>query len=126
MQGAFSMATEERAWSVWLTTQQIDDLTGLGEDFGGKPTHFIDHCIRELAAGREPVVSGHPCGRDIKLVRGGFATQAHDGADRWIRVGSFGQAIEAHKHPERFPDVGPDFVATAELEPFDFAAGSGC
>ena len=120
------MAMEERAWSVWLTTQQIDDLTGLGEDFGGNAAEFIDTCVRELSAGREPVVSGHPCGRDIKLVRGGFATQAHDGADRWIHVQSFGQAIAAHKHPERFPVEGPDFVTGVEVEPFDFAAGSGC
>jgi hypothetical protein len=86
---------------------------------------FIERCIRQLAAGREPAVSSHPCGRDIKLVRGGFATQAHDGA-RWIHVRSFSQAIEAHKHPERFPVVGPDLVADVEVQPFDFAAGSSC
>ena len=55
--------------------------------------------------------------------RGGFETQAkHD--DRWIRVRSLNDAIEAHQHAERFPViVGPDTegeLATAALESFEF------
>jgi hypothetical protein len=62
----------------WLTPQQIADLTGLGGDFGGNATEFVDACVRDLAAGESPVVSGHPCGREIRLVKGGFETQAKD------------------------------------------------
>jgi hypothetical protein len=28
--------------------------------------------------------------------------------------------------PQRFPVVGPDFVADVEVQPFDFSAGNGC
>jgi hypothetical protein len=43
-------------------------------------------------------------GREIRLVIGGFETQAKDD-DRRIRVRSLNEAIEAHKHPERFPVI---------------------
>jgi hypothetical protein len=64
------MATEPTGWSVWLTPQQIADLTGLDGDFGGNATEFVDACVRDLAAGRSPVVSGHPCGREIGQGKG--------------------------------------------------------
>jgi hypothetical protein len=32
----------EAVWSSWLTPQQIADLTGLGGDFGGDGTEFVD------------------------------------------------------------------------------------
>ena len=116
------MVLEEAVWSSWLTPQQIADLTGLGEDFGGDAEAFIDDCVRDLGAGESPVVSGHPCGREIRLVKGGFETQAADD-DRWIRVRSLSEAIEAHKHPERFPViVGPIGGAdhAAGVEAFDW------
>jgi hypothetical protein len=115
------MALQDATWSAWLTPQQIADLTGLGEDFGGNATEFINQCVRDLAAGKKPVVSGHPCGREIRLVKGGFETKDDE---RWICVRSFNDAIEAHRHPDRFPIVvGPEVAAdwaTAPVEPFDF------
>jgi hypothetical protein len=53
------MALEEAGWSTWLTPQQIADLTGLGGDFGGDATEFVD-----------------ACGRENWLVKGGFDAQA--------------------------------------------------
>jgi hypothetical protein len=42
-------------------------LTGLEGDFGGDATEFLDACVRDLAAGKSPAVSGHRCGREIAL-----------------------------------------------------------
>jgi hypothetical protein len=64
------MALEEAVWSSWLTPQQIADLTGLGGDFGGDATEFVDACVRDLAAGKSPVVFGHSCGREIGQGKG--------------------------------------------------------
>jgi hypothetical protein len=58
--------------------------------------------VRDLAAGKSTVVSGHPCGREIR--RGGFETQA-GGDDRWIRVSSLNEVIDAQQQPERFPVI---------------------
>jgi hypothetical protein len=116
------MALEDVVWSSWLTPQQIADLTDLGGDFGGNAAEFVETCVRDLAAGRSPVVSGHPCGREIRLVKGGFETQAKDD-DGWIRVRSLNEAIAAHQHPERFPViVGPssDADLVGCVEAFDW------
>ena len=116
------MALEEAVWSPWLTPQQIADLTGLGGDFGADATEFVDACVRDLAAGKSPVVSGHPCGREIRLVKDGFETQAKDD-DRWIRVRSMNEAIEAYDHPERFPVIvghSGDLDQAGGVEEFDW------
>jgi hypothetical protein len=78
--------------------------------------------VRDLAAGNSPVVSGHRCGREIRLVKGGFETQGKDD-DRWIRVRSLNEAIDAYDHPERFPViVGPscDGDEVHGVEEFDW------
>lgn len=76
-----------------LTEQQIRDLREIGED--------IQACERDLAAGREPAISTQPNGRDIRLVRGGFATQpAND--NYWITVASLDDAIAAYDRPQDY------------------------
>ncbi len=76
-----------------LTEAQIRDLTEIGES--------VAACERDLVAGGEPCVSHTPNGREIRLVRGGFAVQpAND--NYWITVPAIDDAMAAFERPQDY------------------------
>ena len=81
------------ATQISLTEKQIAGLREIGED--------VRACERDLNAGKEPCISHQPCGREIRLVAGGFATQPA-GDNYWIAVPTLDDAIEAYENPSKF------------------------
>lgn len=80
-----------------LTSAQISDLREIGES--------VSACQRDLSAGKEPVVSTTPNGRNILLVRGGFSVQPQNDnywLNYWLTVASLDEALDAFEHPEKY------------------------
>jgi hypothetical protein len=78
-----------------LTDAQIADLREIGES--------VTQAERDLTAGREPVVSTTPNGRNILLVRGGFSVQPRND-NYWITVPSIDAAMDAFENPAKYRD----------------------
>ena len=76
-----------------LTAEQVAELKEIGED--------VAACERDLAAGKEPCVSHTPNGREIRLVRGGFAVQPHND-NYWVTVPTIDAAMDAFANPQNY------------------------